>query len=90
MWEIQILKPFHFADIKQFKVDSHSGDFGQVKMGLAGSFERRWAGDSLFYWVWARHWAAKNNSGTMHRVQHKSFSIQSAGIKNQLVISKIK
>ena len=46
----------------------------------------------LFYWVWAKHWEAKNNpnflcltksSGTMHKVWHKSFSmIQSTGIKN--------
>ena len=32
-------KTVHFADIKLFNVYSHSGDFGQVKIGLTGSFK---------------------------------------------------
>ena len=88
-WEIDF-QTGHFAVLEQFKVDSHA-TVGQVKTEPTRSF--KWLCRSqLFYWCWARCCAAKNNptlsarkknSGTMHRVWHKSFSmIQSAGIKN--------
>ena len=32
IWNTQILKLVIFADFEQFKVDSHSADFGQVKI----------------------------------------------------------
>ena len=79
-----------FSDFEQFKVDTHSTDFGQVKMDPTHSFmgfEQVTVillslGIMLGYKKQFKLPLIKN-SGTMHRVWHKSFSmIQSFEIKN--------
>ena len=90
-WRYSDFQTGHFAEFKQFKVDIHFADIGQVTIDPTHSLFLTLDRSQLFYWVWAKQ-AAKNNpnrhcliknSRTTHRIWYKSFSmIQSAGIKN--------
>ena len=90
-WRYSYFQTGHFAEFKQFKVDIHFADIGQVTIDPTHSLFLTLDRSQLFYWVWVKQ-AAKNNpnrhcliknSRTTHRIWYKSFSmIQSAGIKN--------
>ena len=44
----------HFADIEQFKIDSHFVDFGQIRIDPTCLFLLTLGSSQLFYCVWAR------------------------------------
>ena len=79
-----------FSDLEQLKVDSHSASLGKSKLILLAYFSDFGQVTIIFLSLDKPLGCKKQsklpltkNSGTTHRVWHKSFSkIQSAGIKN--------
>ena len=45
----------HFADFKQFKVDTYFANCGQVKIDPIWPFLLNLDNSQLFYWIWVRH-----------------------------------